>query len=247
MLFGAGKGGVGTSTCAALTALAAARAGREVLLVEADDQSGSLGLLFGLGGLRAGLSDLRAGADPEDLLVPVAPGLRLLPGGGGSVDATWASAAGERRALLRRVASLYDGYDLVVVDGGSRVDGVMAAAAPGVATLLVVTGPDRIALAGAHALLKVMAARLPGVPAELVVAGTDEAGGREAHRVSSEAAALFLERELPFAGAVPTDDAVAAAVAEGRSIAELGAPSRALGAAEGLAARLGAVTLLGTA
>ena len=45
----------------------------------------------------------------EQLVRTVAPGLALLPGGGGATDSTLALATAERRAFFRRVTSLYDG------------------------------------------------------------------------------------------------------------------------------------------
>lgn len=68
---GAGKGGVGKSTVAAYLALALARAGRRIGLLDADIHGPSLHLLLGL--------DTRATATPQKQLVPVAAhGLRVM-------------------------------------------------------------------------------------------------------------------------------------------------------------------------
>ena len=71
--------------------------------------------------------------------------------------------------LLRRVSGLYERFDLVVVDGGSRLDSVMAACAAGAGRLVGVTTPDRIAQAAVYALLKVTRGRFGALPTELVV------------------------------------------------------------------------------
>jgi MinD-like ATPase involved in chromosome partitioning or flagellar assembly len=218
-VFGAGKGGVGTSTLAGLAALHLSRQGANVLLVDADETVGAQHLLFGLPLECAGLGAMRGGAArPEDLLVEVAPRLTLLPGGAGGVEATLAMAAAERRILLRRVAGLYDRFDAVVVDGGSRLDSVMAACAAGAGRLVAVTTRDRIAQASAYALLKVARARFGGLPAQLVVNRAGAAEGREAHELVDAAARTFTGIGIPFGGAVPCDDALAGAVGAGEPL-----------------------------
>ncbi len=206
VVFGAGKGGVGTSTLAGMTALHAAAQGASVLMVDADETVGSLHLMFGVQQTVPGLGILRGGSvTPKDLLFDVAPGVALLPGGGGGVDATLAVASAERRMLMRRVAGLYDDYELVVVDGGSRLDSVMAACAAGSGRLVCVTTADHIAQTAAYALLKVTKARFSDLPVELMVNRADDAEGQRVHRVVEGAVASFLRLSLPYAGAVPED------------------------------------------
>lgn len=215
-VFGAGKGGVGTSTLAGLAALHLSRQGLRVLLVDADETVGAQHLMFGLPLESAGLGALRGGAArPEELMVQVAPGLTLLPGGAGGVEATLAMAAAERRILLRRVAGLYERFDAVVVDGGSRLDSVMAACAAGAGRLVAVTSRDRIAQASAYALLKVARARFQGLPARLVVNRAGAPEGREAHELVDAAARTFTGTGVLFGGAVPDDDALGAALGGG--------------------------------
>ncbi len=238
-VFGAGKGGVGTSTVAALTGIVLARAGASVLLVDADETLGSVHMLFGLPAEIPGLGALRAGAlSPERLLVPVADGLTLFPGGGGGVAATLAVAASERRMLLRRVAALYDRYDLVVVDGGSRLDSVMAACAAASGRLMAVTGRDPVAQVGAYALLKVARARFGGLPVELLVNRVTPAEARAAHELVDAASATFSGEGVPLAGAVADDAAVVDAGAARGSLAGLPSASPALRDLDPLAGRL---------
>lgn len=223
-VFGAGKGGVGTSTLAGLTALGLARAGVSVLAVDADETVGSLHLLFGLPLESAGLGTLRGGrVQPEELVVEVAPGLSLLPGGAGGVEATLAIAAAERRVLLRRVAALYERFDAVVVDGGSRLDSVMGACAAGAGRLVAVTTRDRIAQASAYALLKVAQARFPSLPVQLAVNRAAEAEARDAYELVDGAARTFTGRGVPFAASIPEDGALAGALALGQPLQAVGA------------------------
>ena len=239
LVVGAGKGGVGTSVVAGLLAVAAARSGAQVLLADGDEAVGSLHLMFGMTDPGPGLAALRGGkVAPRDLLVSLAPGLALLPGGGGGMDATFAVAAADRRVLFRRVAGLYEHFDLVVVDGGSRLDSVMAACATGAERLLCVTGSDRISLAGSYALFKVTRTRFPGLPAELVVNGATTRTGQGAHRVVEAATGSFLGAAVPLAGVVPDDQEIRDALRANRPLHRLAAAVPALEAAGAIVHRI---------
>jgi hypothetical protein len=116
---GSGKGGAGTSTVAAMLALALAALGRRTLLVDADEQVGPQRLLLGLGvaadGAR-GIGDLRAGGGAgqgaDALLVALSETLTVLP----AAARRGALRGGERRVALARTATLWARFACVVVD-----------------------------------------------------------------------------------------------------------------------------------
>lgn len=215
---GAGKGGVGTSTVTALLALAARRKGSRTLVVEG--VSGGLALILGQEGETAGIPDLaRPGVEPADLLVPLADGMDFLPAG------RWADASTqeetERALLLRRVGELYDAYDRVVVDGGSRATTVLAACSAGIERLWIVTHRNRVAAAGAYALVKAMGERHPGLPLSLVANRTDPDEGRQALSAIRAGCRRFLGSAPDEGPALPTDPKLLRALDEGRSILDI--------------------------
>jgi MinD-like ATPase involved in chromosome partitioning or flagellar assembly len=224
VVFGSGKGGTGTSTLAGLLAVGVAAAGSRVLLVDGSVGLGSLHLYLGV---EAGMGweALKNGASVEDLLVKVTDKLTLLPGG----TAEDAGAAGvspaERQALFRRISSVYSAYDLVVIDGGSRLDSVLAACAPGVGRLVAVSTPDRVSLAATYALVKVLDGKLPGLPVSVLV----NRGEENAAESLRGAALRFLSRSLDSVGAVPDDECLRAGVNAGMDIqdAAVGSPAAA--------------------
>ncbi len=236
VVFGAGKGGVGTSALSGMVGLHLARHGASVLLVDADETAGSLHLMFGLPANVPGLGHLRGGdAQAEDLLVSAERGLHLLPGGGGGLDTTLAVAAAERRILLRRVAALYERFDVVLVDGGSRLDSVMAACAVGSGRLVAVTTPNRIAEAASFALIKVARGRFPELPMEVAVNRATDAEGREAYQMVDAATSTFLGEGIRFTGVVPADPELERHVAHGGSLCELSRSTPAVSAAARIA------------
>lgn len=226
VVVGSGKGGVGTSTVATLLALLVSAAGRDVLLVDADENLGALHLLLGVEP-RYTLGALRGGeVEPAELLVPLSPSLTLLPGGGtaaGAGDAPLSPA--ERRALFRRVASLYPGYDLVVIDGGSRLDCVLSVCGVGIDRLLAVTATDRISVAATYALIKALDGRLPGLPADVLVNRTDAQTASRTRDELRTATDHFLGRTLGFAGAIAEDPCLRAGIEAGMTIQDAAAGS----------------------
>lgn len=229
VVVGSGKGGTGTSTVATLLAEEANRAGRHVLLVDGDEHVGSLHLLLGFDDAGPGLGALKGGnVMPADLLREVRPGLHLLPGGSAGAAAGYGLTTAERRALFRRISGLYEHYDLVVVDGGARMDSVVAALAAGAERLLVVTGKDRVAMAASYALVKVVLSRFAGLPTQVVINRAAGNQGSAAHRIVEGAAQRFLQLDVPLAAAVPDDPGMAAVFESRQGFAALpqGAPCR---------------------
>lgn len=224
VVFASGKGGTGTSTAAALLACGAAENGFRVLLVDGNAAFGSLHLYLGVPA-GPGWGALKSGSQPQDLLVKVTENLTLLPGGSAE-DAAGAVSGAERQALFRRVSSLYGTYDLVVIDGGSRLDSVLAACAPGVARLIAVSTPDRVSLAGSYALMKVISERAAELPISVLVnRGEEEAG--ESLRA---AARRFLARNIDLVGAIPDDECLRAGINAGMDIQDAAADSPAAAA-----------------
>lgn len=231
LVVGSGKGGVGTSTLASLLAVVASERGSRVLLVDADASVGSLHLLFGVGA-GAGLGALRDGETTvADLLVSLSDRLTLLPGGGEPGEL----GPAERQALFRRVASLYVDYDLVVVDGGSRLESVRSACASAAGRVIAVTTADRVSVAATYALIKALGERFPATPVDLLVNREDAPTSEVVAAEIREASRHFLHQQVGLAGFVPDDLCLPAGVVAGMSLADAAAGSPAALAVQAVA------------
>jgi MinD-like ATPase involved in chromosome partitioning or flagellar assembly len=60
----------------------------------------------------------------------------------------------DRRALLRRVPTIFERRSVVVVDAGSRLEGLERCLDLKVGSILVISGSDAMSLASTHALIK---------------------------------------------------------------------------------------------
>ncbi|MHB1297436.1 MAG: MinD/ParA family ATP-binding protein [Gemmatimonadaceae bacterium] len=199
-------GGAGASTIAALLAVAAARGGRRTLLVDTDEVVGTLHRILGAEPSR-GLAALQdADVALDDLLLPVADGCVLLPGGHGTAHDAVPFDTTARRSVMRRAAQRYGDFDAVVIDAGSRLDGILAAADPGLSRLLIVTGVTPVAIASAYAMVKTANARWRGIAVELLFNRQTADAGRAAFEQVHSATQRFLDRCVGFAGVLGNDD-----------------------------------------
>lgn len=222
VVVGSGKGGVGTSLVAALLGVGAAASGARVLLIDGDPTLGSLHLLFGVPA-GPGLEALRRGDAAEDLVTDVAEGIGLLT----VAEAGSTLAPAERLSLFRRLSGLQSTYDLVVVDGGSRLDSVLGACAAGAARVLITSTTDRIALTSTYALSKVLAERAPALPVDLMFNRTDARAAASAADEVGGAVRHFLRRTVGYAGWIPEDESLRAAIEAGMDLqdAAVGSPA----------------------
>jgi flagellar biosynthesis protein FlhG len=217
LLFASGKGGVGTSMMAALAAIAAATRGEKVLLVDASESGGGLHHLFGIRpttGLWA-LTDTRTPVD--DALIPIDDQLTLIAGGTNSGGPTPATDV-DRRTALARLNRIYARYQLVIFDGGSRLDAVTAVTELVDPALLLVTSADRLALAANYALVKTVNARRPNALVSVIANRHGEAVAADACEFLLGACSHFLGRTIDIAGCVPDDPCLLAAVGAGMTV-----------------------------
>lgn len=237
LVVASGKGGVGTSVIAALVAVTAAWDGARVLLVDADDQVGTQHRLFGVRPVRSIVALRTPATTADDVLIPMGEQFSLVAGGPSLGDGE-PLATTDRRRILARVRDAFAGYDRIVIDAGSRLDVVAAACDAGVGRLLAVTAADRIALAANFALVKAVTQRAPHLQVAVVANRHEPGVGEQAGANLKEAARQFLHRALDFAGAVPDDSCLQAAIGAGMTIQDAADGSPAAQAVRALLPRL---------
>jgi MinD-like ATPase involved in chromosome partitioning or flagellar assembly len=217
LVLASGKGGVGTSIVAALTALSAAERDARVLLVDATEASGTQHQLFGVRPNHGLWSLADQHMNPEDALLPLDDNLTLVAGGT-SGNAPLPSTDDERRAALTRLAHVFSNYDIVIFDGSSRLDTVSALVETADASLLLVTSADRLALAANYALVKAVRSRRPETKISVLANRHGEALAEEACDFLVGACSHFLGRTIDVVGAVPDDPCLQAAIGAGMTV-----------------------------
>lgn len=242
LLCASGRGGSGTSLVATLLAVAAAGDGYRVLLVDADDLVGPIAMLLGVKP-RATWQDLRGGrVQPTDIALRLSTTLTCVAGGAARVEHGAASmvTATERKACMRRVTTLAEHMDLVVIDCGSRVDTLLATITPHAneRLLAVTSGCDPIALAATFALCKAARQRVGALSLDVLVNRHEGAEAARCFDIIDAGARQFLGTALRFAGAVPTDPTLDTALRAGMSFPDAVAGSPAAIAAHDVVMRV---------
>jgi flagellar biosynthesis protein FlhG len=194
------KGGIGTSTVAALVAASCARQCGDTLLVDAAGAGSSLPHILGIGAM------------PEDDVIRIAPGLSLA-----SASAAVGAGNAERSIRYRRMVADFRNYDAVIIDAGSTMDAVVLAAGSA-ARLLTIIAPDRVSLAAGYALLKVVSQRYGALPMGVLANRCTDAIGAASWQRVTAGTGRFLGHEVGYVGTIPEDAALAAAIEGGRAL-----------------------------
>jgi len=208
-----GKGGVGKTWFAITLAHALARAGRRMLLFDADLGLANVDIQLGLmpardlGAVIAGRATL-----PEVVLRHEAAGFDIVPGRSGS----GALSGFDPAALERMLAALRDaagGYDAVLLDLGAGLDRAVRLLAAFADTLVVLVTEEPTSLTDAYAVLKLHSADRPGGDARVVVnQATSRAAGERTYATLGRACTTFLGRAPALLGVVRRDERVRDAI-----------------------------------
>ena len=212
LVIASGKGGVGKSVLAVLLAERLARDGLRVLLVDGAQNLGHLHVLLGVAGHHRLEEVHRGEVEPAHLLVPIRDGLVLLPADSGS-EGLYALPRVDQARLHHRLSAVFQGFEVVVIDAGSGVEGAIRLATMGGTRVVVVTAAEIGALTDAYALIKLIHAQLPVLPIDVIVNRVDVSGdGQQAFDRLAVAAERFLGKSLRWLGEVPEVAAVRDAV-----------------------------------
>jgi flagellar biosynthesis protein FlhG len=217
ILVASGKGGVGTSILATLMALSAAQGEQRVLLVDATESGGTLHHLFGARPARSLWMLSRPNAELRDTLIAIDETLNLIAGGT-AAGATVPRNDDERRAALAAASQVFGAFDLVVIDGGSRLDTVSAIVETLDPHVLLATSADRLSLAANYALVKSLRARRDDLEISIVANRNGESVAEEACEFLIGACSHFLGHAIEIAGVVPDDPCLQAAIGAGMSV-----------------------------
>jgi flagellar biosynthesis protein FlhG len=227
-----GKGGVGKTHVACNLAVLAARAGRRVLVLDADLGLANADIVLGVAP-HYHLGHLLEGSVPlGDILAEGPEGVRVLAASTGVQELTQLDDQQKLR-LVSALDEIEDRFDLVLIDCGAGIgDNVLFFAGAAQEALLVIS-PEPTSLTDAYAAVKVLSQQA-GVERFSVVVNPvpTEAHGREVFGTLTRVTDRFLTARVSFLGHVPRDENLQRALMAQRPVVDLfprSPSSRALG------------------
>jgi flagellar biosynthesis protein FlhG len=213
-----GKGGVGKTNLTANLAVALARRGQRVCVLDADLGLANVDVLLGLTAKQTVLHVLRGEARLGDVIIEGPAGIRIIPAASGFAELTALEPAA-RLALLEEVDALDGSLDVLLIDTGAGIsENVLYFAAAASESLVVIT-PEPTSMTDAYALVKLLAQRHGRRDFLVLVnmaSGSAEADA--AFRRLARVAERFLRVRLEYAGWVPSDGAVPRAVCRQQAV-----------------------------
>lgn len=211
-----GKGGVGKSSLSVNLALEFARAGKRVIILDADFGLANIEVMLGIRP-EYNLADLMFGGKTLREVITNGPeNIGFISGGSGIHELSRLTRE-QIVNLTRRLAELDELADVIIIDTGAGIaDSVLEFVTASSEVLLVAT-PEPTSITDAYALLKTLNRK-----ADFSVENTrismvanriaQEADGRELYEKLNIVVTKFLNFELEYLGGIPQDDLMSKAI-----------------------------------
>lgn len=200
-----GKGGVGKSSLVTHLGLVLSRLGQKVLLLDGDMGMANLNIMLGVRP-QGTLEEVFLMQKPlQEIVINIAPGLDLIPGGSGIYELQTLSLA-QKQNLMDQISLLPQFYDFMLVDTAPGIDQNVLYLNAAADEILVVVTPDPSSVTDAYALIKVLNSQVRENRFSIICNMVkDEKEGIQVFRRLSEVADHFLCVSLSYRGSIPMD------------------------------------------
>lgn len=215
-----GKGGVGKTNIVANLAIAGAKQGMQVMIMDADLALGNLDVLLGLTPAYS-LEDVIAGRQTlEEIVVDGPAGVRILPATSGGEDLTNLSQE-QQLQMQTQFSNLSTPPELLLIDCAAGIASNVLYFSLVAHEILVVVTPEPTSLTDAYALIKVLSTRYRQKRFRILTnMGKNIREAKDVYRKLNKVTDRFLSVSLDFAGWVPMDECLPMAVCQQKAVVE---------------------------
>lgn len=216
-----GKGGVGKTNIVANVAMGLSKAGKRVLVLDADLGLGNMDVLLGLVPEHT-IEHVLAGTHSlDDVIVDGPGGIRVLPASSGVPQLTSLDHT-QQMVLLEQLETLSQDVDVLLIDTGAGISQNVTFFTSSAQDAIVVVSPEPTSLTDAYALIKVLTKQYRERRFKVLVnMAKSPRDAADVFRKLDTAADRFLHVALEYVGYIPQDDYVPLAVMQQKALLEL--------------------------
>ena len=163
-----GKGGVGKTNVTVALAVAFARLGKKVLILDADLGLSNVDVILGASAPGNLFQVIHNGLDLNDVVADGPLGIKFISGGSGIYDLSNLSDS-QIQYFLHQVGQFDNWADIILIDTGAGLNRMVLNFVLAADEVIVVTTPEPPAVADAYAVIKAYAAKGGQSPVRLIV------------------------------------------------------------------------------
>ncbi len=207
-----GKGGTGKSNTSVNLAIALAKLGQKVILIDADSNLANIDILLGISPKFSLLDAINGTATLEQVVMDGPAGIKVLPGTSGIIDLVGNDGM-MRNEIMNALSVFEKEMDIMIIDTGAGINETVVHFVSAADEAIIVTHPEPTALADAYALIKIISARSVRTRVYVMVNGVRRpSDGYEVFEQLQLVVQNFLNLQIHFLGNIPFDQNVQVAV-----------------------------------